>query len=104
MNEYKKLTKDDVNFPKCCYFFINELLNYLSSIDENKIQFEKIVESTEVPYCYDVISMVIKTLKSKGYIAQIPAYKKEKNESGTLFRYKWKISKEIKCTGEDLPF
>lgn len=106
MAEYVKLTKKDVDFPKCCQFFLTELLQFINDGNvKDSTQVEKIVDVMDMPYCYDVIEMVIKTIKHKGYTVQIPAYKKEVTDNGTLFKYKWKISKNVTYNNvDDLPF
>jgi len=104
MGEYKKITKDDVNFPAYCLFFIKRLLANIqeAELDEGTTLTLRI-DTSEHPYCYDAFELVVRTLERKGYTTRIPGFKREKTVGKPdVFQYKWTIKKTKKL--DDLPF
>ena len=108
MGEYKKITKDDVNFPAYCLFFIKRILANIKEAeldDETTLTLQ--IDTAEFPYCYDAIELIVRTIIRKGYYTRIPGYKRLKKEGDPdVFQYKWTIrklkKKDISC--DDLPF
>ena len=86
MGEYKKITKEDVDFPRYCHFFIKEIIE---SLDE-----------------YDIKDpgdeLVVRTFERRGYDVRIPTFHMEKRDGTKFYTYKWKFRKLPNV--EDLPF
>lgn len=104
MGEYKKITKEDIDFPNYCLFFIKEIIDSLEEYDiknpGDELSLE--IETTQHPYCYDAFELIAKTFNRKGYDMKIPTFKL-KNENGIkTYTYKWKILKIQ--DSYDLPF
>ena len=106
--EYKKTTKNDVDFPGYCFFFIKRLLALSKAgitKDDDKLTIE--IDTSEHPYCYDAFELVVKTLERKGYSTRIPAFKREKIEGkDDILHYKFTVGKlKVATTNcDDLPF
>ena len=102
---YKKTTRDDVDFPRYCYFFIKELME---SIEDNEIvdpgdELEVSLETSQYPYCYDALELVVRTFERKGFHTRIPTFKVNTEEDNTkVYVYKWELKKVNPC--DDLPF
>lgn len=102
---YKKITRDDVDLPRYCFFFISEIQD---SLDEHDIkdpgdELELTIETSSHPYCYDAFALVVKAFERKGYQTRIPTFKVEKGEDESkLYVYKWNLKKLNPC--DDLPF
>ena len=91
MGEYKKITKEDINFPKYCLFFIRKIQE---AIDESKnslsyVEFLKIEVETTYPYCSEAFDLITKTFKRKGLEMKTPTYKMEKVDGVPHYLYKW---------------
>jgi methyl coenzyme M reductase subunit D len=106
MEEYKPITKSDVNFPEYCIYFIRKILD---DIDKKEMVIGDITNvSVETlfeihPYCYDGVELVCRTLLRKGYEVMIPTFRKEQNTSGDIIvKYNWKVKKVRNI--DDLPF
>ena len=102
--EYKKITKEYIDFPRYCYFFISEIQD---SIDENSIkdvgdEIEIEIETTGHPYCYDALELIVRSFVRKGFDTRIPNYRMEKNNVERKYIYKWKLVKTPNI--DDLPF
>ena len=106
MEEFRPITKADVNFPEYCFFFLDNILK-----DINKKQLDPgdmTIVSVETllkkhPYCYDGVELVCRTLLRKGYDVMIPTYRREVLPNGeTVVKYNWKVKKKINV--DDLPF
>lgn len=104
-NIYKKITRDDVDFPRYCFFFIKEIQD---SIEEYEIkdpgdELEVVIETYSHPYCYDAFALVVKAFERKNFQVKIPTFKMEKGEGDSrLYIYKWNLKKINPC--DDLPF
>ena len=101
--EYKKITKEDVDFPDYCYFFIKEIKE---SLEENEIvnpgdELELELETYDHPYCYEAFALVAKTFGRMGYRMAIPTFVTKKVNGIKQYTYKWKI---IKLAKDGLPF
>lgn len=102
---YKKITRDDVDFPKYCYFFIKEIQD---SINEYEIknpgeELEVVIETHSHPYCYDAFALVVKAFERKKFSLRIPTFTTKKDEDGDkVYVYKWTLKKLNPL--DDLPF
>ena len=94
MGEYKKITKEDVDFPRYCHFFIKEIVE---SLDEYDIK-----ETSQYPYCYEAFELVVRTFERKGYDVRIPNFHMDKRDGTKFYTYKWNFRKLPNV--EDLPF
>ena len=105
MGEYRKITKDDVDFPAFCLFFIKRIMANIEEAEEgNPISWRLTIEinTEDYPYCYDAFELVIRTIKWKGYETRIPNFHREKREGlPDMFHYQWVIEKKKL---DDLPF
>ena len=104
MGEYKKITKEDINFPKYCLFFIKKIQE---TIDKNKaslsyVEFLKVEVDTTYPYCSDAFDLIEKTFTRKGFELQTPTYKREVIDGIPHYLFKWGVRKEVDY--DDLPF
>ena len=102
--EYKKITKEDVDFPDYCYFFIKEIKE---SLEEEEIkdpgdELELELDTPDHPYCYEAFELIVKTFQRKGYDIRIPTYHLEKEDGIKHYIYKWKIKKLPNV--DNLPF
>lgn len=104
MGEYKKTTKNDINLPSYCLFFISSLQKELNDTDfEVYDELELEIGTTKFPYCYEALELVIKTFKRKGYIIGTPTFRQIIDENGERkWIYKWLIS--LINNDDDLPF
>lgn len=103
-NVYKKTTKEDIDFPRYCHFFIKEILE---SLEENEIEnpgdeLELVLETSQYPYCYEAFELVVRTLERKGFESRIPTFHLKKQDGEKVYIYKWKIKKLP--SADDLPF
>jgi hypothetical protein len=101
--EYKKTTKNDVDFPAYCYFFIKRLIEYGKYVvrPDDKLDIE--ITTTNHPYCYDAFELVVRTMERKGISTRIPAFRREKVEGkDDILHYKFTLKKFVKH--DDLPF
>lgn len=108
MDDYtcKKISKDNINFPAYCYFFIKRLLTIAQNAlgrDDDKVTIEINTNDGDHPYCYEAFELVVKTLERKGYSTRIPAFKRDIVEGGVdKLHYKFTIRKLVNY--DDLPF
>ncbi len=101
--EYKKVTKNDVDFPAYCYFFIKRLVEYGKCVVRPDDKLELEITTSDHPYCYDAFELVVKTMERKGISTRIPAFKREKREGKEdILHYKFTLRKLVDCN--DLPF
>lgn len=103
-NVYKKTTKEDIDFPRYCHFFIKEIFE---SLEENEIEnpgdeLELVLETSRYPYCYEAFELVVRTLERKGFESRIPTFHLEKQDGEKTYIYKWNIKKLPNM--DDLPF
>ena len=100
---YKKITKDDINFPKYCLFFIENIQEKLneSTFDEKPIV-DAIVETTH-PYCSDAFDLIMKTFERKGIDMMTPTFKMEYKLNVKHYTYKFKLRK-LPSNIDNLPF
>ena len=101
VNQYKKITKEDIDFPKCCKFFISNLDEEIKATNLDKNDLEVLIYSS-YPYCYDVFSLVTKTYKKKNILVKTPTYKTSEENGKKTYIYKFEISKID--NSDDLPF
>lgn len=109
MGEYKKVCREDVDFPNYCYFFISEMIDSLQEYDitneGDELSLE--IETHDHPYCYDAFELIVRTFKRKGYNTNVPTFKLEYKDDIKTYTYKWKIVKgkeKSECNVDDLPF
>jgi hypothetical protein len=106
MEEFKPITKADVNFPEYCFFFLSNILKDIEKKnmmdgDMTVVHIESLL--SKHPYCYDGVELVCRTLLRKGYEVMIPTYRKEDASGGEIVvKYNWKVKKLINV--DDLPF
>ena len=102
--EYKKITKEDVNLPEYCLFFIESIQKEIDDTDfEEYTELELTVDTSEYPYCYDAFELVVKTFSRKGFYTRVPTFTTSRNENGKkVWTYKWLIREINNC--DDLPF
>jgi hypothetical protein len=101
--EYHKTTKDDIDFPGFCLYFIRELLESVeeANLKDNE-ELEVSITSYEFPYCSDAFSLVSRTLARKGFSCTMPTFKIEMDGKLKGYNYKW-IIKPLGAY-DDLPF
>jgi hypothetical protein len=88
---YKKLTKEDIDFPRYCLFFIKKLQEAIDGKELEKHKFLEIVIDSTYPYCSDALELVIKTFERKGLDIMIPTFKLEYKFTIKHYIYKWKL-------------
>ena len=106
MGEYKKITKNDINFPEYCLFFIKRLLYNIKEANMDYETTMQLIITTDesYPYCYEAFELIVKTLERKGYTTRIPSFKRIKTDGfPDKFEYKWSLKKK-KVNFDDLPF
>ena len=99
---YKKLTKEDIDFPRYCLFFIKKLQE---AIDESDIEDDKAIEvklDSTLRYCSDAFELITKTFERKGLIVSVPSFKLVCENGIKHYIYKWKFQKYVNYN--DLPF
>lgn len=104
MGEYKKITKEDVDFPRYCHFFIKEIVESLDEYDikDPGDELELEIETSQYPYCYEAFELVVRTFERKGYDVRIPNFHMDKRDGTKFYTYKWNFRKLPNV--EDLPF
>ncbi len=101
--EYKKITKNDVDYPAYCYFFIKKLVEYGKCVVKPDDKLEVTISTPNYPYCYDAFELVVRTMERKGISTRIPAFKREKREGKKdMLHYKFTLKKLLNYN--DLPF
>ena len=106
MEKYHKITKEDIDLPNYCYFFISEIIDSLKENDISNVgdEIEIVIESFGHPYCYDGINLVVKTFRRKGFELNFPHYMLSKEDGKKLFPYTWVLTLKKKSDYKDLPF
>jgi hypothetical protein len=104
MGEYKKITKEDINFPKYCLFFIKKIQEAIdkSKSDLSYVEFLKVEVETTYPYCSEAFDLIAKTFTRKGLEMRTPTYKMNKVDGIPHYLYNWGVRKEVDY--DDLPF
>lgn len=102
MGEYKKITKDDIDFPRYCLFFIKTIQERLDEKELDDTVFSEIEVLTTYPYCSDAFDLITKTFEKKGFDVKTPTFKLELINKVKHYNYKWRMKKSINC--DDLPF
>ena len=102
MGEYKKITKEDINFPLYCLFFISELQKAINETPLTLKPFEICIK-TVFPYCSDAFELIIKTFERKGLNVMTPTYRLEWAKGVKYYNYRWKFSL-LPNDIDDLPF
>lgn len=104
MGEYKKITKEDIDFPKYCLFFIRKIQEAIDKVKDNLsyVEFSKVEVETTYPYCSEAFDLIAKTFTRKGLEMQTPTYKMDKVDGIPHYIYKWGVRKEVDY--DDLPF
>lgn len=101
MGEYQKITKEFIDLPRYCYFFIKEIQE---SVDEYNIkeagdEIEIVIETSNHPYCYDALELIRKAFIRKNFFVKMPSYKMTKEDGVRTYTYRWNLKKI-----DDLPF
>ena len=97
---YKKLTKEDIDFPRYCLFFIKKLQE---AIDGNNLEEDKAIEvnvDSTFRYCSDAFELITKTFERKGLIVSVPTFRLVIEDNVKHYIYKWRFHKRM----DDLPF
>lgn len=94
--EYKKTTRNDINFPLYCL----DLINGIKEIVDGDKNAKEVVLYMNQPYCFDAIDLVTRTFHRKGIWLNKLNYRLIKSEGcETRYCYKWEVSRL-----DDLPF
>ena len=95
MGEYQKITKEYIDFPRYCYFFIKEIQDSIDEYDIKNVgdEIEVTIETSNHPYCSDAFTLIIKAFTRKSFYVSIPTYKMVKNNGVRTYIYKWKLKK-----------
>ena len=99
---YKKLTKEDIDFPRYCLFFIKKLQE---AIDGNELEYNKPIEvnvDSTFRYCSDAFELITKTFERKGLIVSVPTFRLVNENNVKHYIYKWKFQRYVNY--DDLPF
>ena len=99
---YKKLTKEDIDFPNYCLFFIRCIQEAIDSSDLSYVDFLEVHVDTTYPYCSDAFDLITKTFERKGLDIRTPTFKMEIKDKVKHYDYKWKLRKGTNVS--DLPF
>lgn len=102
MGEYKKITRDDIDFPRYCLFFIKKIQDKLDGEGLNENADTEVVIETVYPYCSDAFDLITKTFERKGIDAMTPTFKIEYKFNVKHYIYRWRMRKLSKL--DDLPF
>jgi hypothetical protein len=99
---YKKLTKEDIDFPRYCLFFIKKLQE---AIDGNDFEEDKAIEvsiDSTFRYCSDAFELITKTFERKGLFVSVPTFRLVMEDNVKHYIYKWKFQRYVNY--DDLPF
>ena len=102
MGSYKKLTREDIDFPNYCLFFIRCIKE---AIDTSELKYTEDLEiniGTTYPYCSDAFDLIMRTFERKGLQMRTPTFKLELKDSEKYYNYKWRVRKSVNLN--DLPF
>ena len=103
MGEYKKITKEDINLPQYCLFFIKKIQEAIDKEGglDNAKALEVTIETT-YPYCSDAFELITKTLKMKRVDFMFPTFKVEYKNNLKIYVYKCRL--QVLGTFDNLPF
>ena len=95
-----KLSKEDIDFPRYCLFFIKRIQKAIDSddFDEEK-PFDINIETT-YPYCSDAFDLIVKTFENKGFNVMTPTFRLMYKSGIKHYIYRWRLMKDY----SDLPF
>ena len=102
MGSYKKLTREDIDFPNYCLFFIRCIKE---AIDNSELKYTEDLEiniGTTYPYCSDAFDLIMRTFERKGLQMRTPTFKLELKDKKKYYNYKWRVRKSVNLN--DLPF
>ena len=102
MGSYKKLTREDIDFPNYCLFFIRCIQE---AIDNSELKYTEDLEiniGTTYPYCSDAFDLIMRTFERKGLDMRTPTFKLELKNNEKYYNYKWRVRKSVNLN--DLPF
>ena len=99
---YTKLTKEEINFPKYCLFFIKELEDAINKCELSYVTYTMVTVSTTYRYCSEAFDLIVKTFERKGLDVATPTFKMEMKDGVKYYNYKWKFRRFVDCG--DLPF
>lgn len=101
MGEYQKITKEYIDFPRYCYFFIKEIQDSINEYNIKEVgdEIEIVIETSEHPYCSDAFELIKKVFTRKNFYVNIPTYKMVKENGVKTYTYRWRLKKI-----DNLPF
>ena len=102
MGSYKKLTREDIDFPNYCLFFIRCIQEAIDNAELSYTDFLEVNVGSTYPYCYEAFELVVRTFERKGYDVRIPTFHMDKRDGTKFYTYKWKFRKLPNVEG--LPF
>lgn len=97
-----KLTKEDIDFPKYCLFFIRKIQEELDKEELDEKIYSEVIIETIYPYCSDAFDLIMRTFERKGIDVMIPTFKIEYKFNVKHYIYRWRFRKLGKIDG--LPF
>ena len=77
-SEYKKTTKDDIDFPNYCLFFAEHIVQSVEThtlIPDEYGNLRLEIKTSQHPYCSDAFALISKGLKRHGIFVFTPTYK-----------------------------
>jgi len=104
MGEYKKITKDDIDFPRYCLYFIKQIQSAIDGNNYDSKNFLEIVIDSTYQYCSDAFDLIVKTFENKGYNVMTPTFKMTYISGVKHYSYRWKIKKYSLDDIDNLPF
>jgi hypothetical protein len=105
MGEYRKTTKEDINFPLFCLLFIKRIQKAIDKWDEGEY-FTPIVAEMKIPcpYCSEAFKLIEKTFERQGLIMSPPTYTTSVENGIKYYKYKLKFSYWAYDEYSGLPF
>jgi hypothetical protein len=95
-----KLSKEDIDFPRYCLFFIKTIQNAIDTNESEEDEpFDVHVETT-YPYCSDAFDLIVKTFEKKGFYVMTPTFRLVYKSGIKYYIYRWRFMKDY----SDLPF
>jgi hypothetical protein len=88
---YKKLTKDDIDFPTYCLFFIKKLQETIDDEGLDEFIFTEVSVETTYPYCAEAFELINKTFERKGIEMRTPTYRLAYKHGVKFYTYKWRL-------------